>query len=428
MRYIYQFFYNIIWHIFIVGWLVWQSIKSIKSKDKQAILDRLAIFKKTDKNSVIWFHGSSLGEVISLLPLMKTLKETIDHKAILTVSTIRGYQIAQQKAQELAEIHYLPWDVSYLMKRVLKLWHPNMVILFETELWPNLLWTCKSKKVPIALISGRISMRSYPRYRLARFFFRTILSDILLWMQSQEDAERIIGMGASKNHVQVLGDIKLDGIRTCLPQEELNKLKNLFHPKSFVWVIGSTHENEEKMLIPVYKHLLAIYPELLCILAPRHLFRMQEIMSLLDAENIQYTLRSKIEEEPHNLILLDTYGELAQVYAIADIVFIGGTLVPVGGHNLLEPAAFGKVVLFGTYINNCRLQARMLIEQGAGISCENPEVLQMQLEKLLSTPIELESRGKKGQEIILKNQGVLKKYVDAIQHILNKTTEKSLNI
>lgn len=418
MKYIYQFFYNIIWHIIILGWLLWHCVKG---KDKQSMLDRLAMFKEIDKNAVIWFHGSSLGEVISLLPLMNALKETIDHHAILTVSTIRGYQIAQQKANNIAEIHYLPWDVSYLMKRAIKLWHPNIVILFETELWPNLLWTCDSKKVPIALISGRISMRSYPRYRLARCFFRTILSNISLWMQSQEDAERIIGMGAPKNHVQVLGDIKLDGIRTCLPPEELAKLENLFHPKSFVWVIGSTHENEEKMLIPVYKYLLEQFPELLCILAPRHLSRMQEIMNLLDSENIQYTLRSKIEEEEkHNLILLDTYGELAQVYALADVVFIGGTFVPVGGHNLLEPAAFGKVVLFGTYINNCRLQARMLIEQGAGVSCESPEFLKTQLEKLLLlSPEKLKSCGKKGQDIILKNQGVLQKYVDSIKNLLS---------
>ena len=410
MRYFWQFFYDLLWHFFFTFWLVLSLLKF----DRRIFRSRLGLYRICrSKLPLLWFHGSSLGEILTLIPLMKEIRQHLPHQQLLSVSTIRGDYIAQKKS-EADHIVYLPLDISYIVRRALFYVKPKLIIILETEIWPNLFWEAEKADIPILLVSGRISPRSFPRYKLARPFFSHVLKHASYLMQSPEDRQRIVAIGAPESQVEIAGNIKFDGLRTELSSEEIQELKKTFPISKPVLVAGSTHSGEEKIILDTYLELLRDFPSLTLILAPRHLKRLKEIQNLLESYKLKYVLRSQISSSMPQIILLDTYGELTKIYYLADIVFVGGTLVPVGGHNLMEPAAFGKAVLFGPYISSCRRQAQILQEKNAAQRANSAEELSLSIKELLQAKEKAEGMGKNAQKIVKENQGALKRCVEKI--------------
>ena len=421
LKFFYQFFYDIIWHLFLLIYFIIYYLFAKKNKDrKKSLCDRLSIYNTLENrnNKVLWFHGSSLGEVLSLLPLMKFLKQKFSQTQILSTSTIRGQYVAQEKSKA-ERIIYLPFDISYLIRSALKKNKPDALIIFETEIWPNLFWECSRAKIPLIIVSGRISKRSFPKYKLAKFFFDTVLKDCIFLMQTQEDIDRIIKMGAPETKVKLCGDIKLDGLKTKLTISEKEFLNNTFNIDETTIVAGSTHHGEEEIIVKVFEKLQKKWPKINLIIAPRHLKRIKDIQHWLNKNNYKYMLRSKLpDSKPEKIILLDTYGELSIIYYLAKIVFIGGTITPVGGHNLLEPAAFGKPVLFGKHIDNCKKQAQLLLNNNAGKIILTEDELEKSIDYLLSNPHKIEEMGNQSKNIITTNQGALNKSINEIEKIL----------
>jgi 3-deoxy-D-manno-octulosonic-acid transferase len=349
---------------------------------------------------------------------MQSLRSRFPQSQILSTSTPRGEEIAQKKGQA-DKVIYLPLDISYLVRRSLDRMRPDIVVIFETEIWPNLFWECASKNIPVVLVSGRISPRSFPLYKMAKAFFASVLAQGYFLMQSKEDMERILAIGVPTDRVSLCGDIKRDGIRTALSPEEIAFIEKTFPGQRPIVVAGSTHAGEEAMLLDIYTALRQEWPSLSLILAPRHLKRMGEIQHLLEQRKIKYTLRSQIlQENINSVIVLDTYGELSKVYYLADVVFVGGTWANVGGHNLLEPAALQKAVLFGPHIFNCKDQAQLLVEKKAGFLVSSPDELKEKMRELLSSQEKASAMGKRGQGAILENQGAIAKCIAKIEQIL----------
>lgn len=418
VKFFLKIIYNGLWHIVLPFWMLLQLFSW--KKNKKEFWERLAVYPVSpwEKKPVIWFHGSSLGEVLSLWPFMKAIQREIPHAQILSTQTSRGRYIAEEKCQVDALV-YLPLDVSYLIRRALKRWNPDLVILFETEIWPNLFWECEKQKIPVMIVSGRISPRSFPRYKKARFFFKNVLQNGYYLMQSQEDQQRILEIGASEDKVKICGDIKLDGIRTILSEEEKKFCETIFPGADPMLVAGSTHHGEESVLLDVYLSLKKKYQDLRLVLAPRHLDRVPEITQWLQSQNREYSLRSDLPStQAKDIVILNSYGELSKVYYRASWVFVGGTIAPVGGHNLMEPAALGKPVLFGHHIGNCRKQAQLLLEKNAGCMVYSRQELEEKLDFLLSHPQESSEMGRRGQDVVLANQGSMQKCLEEVKKFI----------
>jgi 3-deoxy-D-manno-octulosonic-acid transferase len=418
LRWFWQRLYDILWHFVLLGWSILQLWKVMQGRQRrQALHERLAMYPAMawQRQPVIWFHASSLGEVMSVTPLMQKLRDRFPHSQLLSVSTVRGEGVARQKSGA-DRVVYLPLDISYLVRKAIRRIRPDLVVVFETEIWPNLFWECARQNVPVLVVSGRISPRSFPRYQKARPFFASVLQYAHLLMQSQEDRERIIAIGARPAQVAISGDIKFDGIRSELTFEEIQGLQTTFPLSRPILVAGSTHEGEEEMLIAVYEGLKSKWPDLSFVLAPRHLTRLPQVVALLESHKIGYRLRSQpFSNEKSHVILLDTYGELNRVYWLADVVFLGGTLVPVGGHNIAEPAALGKPVVFGPFISNCKRQAEMFLSLNAAIQVKSREDLSECLTSLLADSNKARAIGDKAREVVVANQGAMNQCLDRIE-------------
>lgn len=408
--------------MFLTGWMTGQLASFPLGPAKRRWFgDRLALHipRMGHERPLIWCHASSLGEVTSVIPLLQALRHNFPHTQVLSVSTVRGEYVARQKSGA-DYILALPFDISYLVDKALRRIRPDVMVVFETEIWPNLFWKCSAQHIPVLIISGRISPRSFQRYRLARPFFSSVLAEAECLMQTEEDRARIVAIGANPLQVSVGGDIKLDGLRTRLAAEDMAWLNQNFSFTHPMIVAGSTHPGEEEMLLLSFQLLQKNWPELTLLLAPRHLNRMPEIVRLLQTYNIPYQLRSQLTGSlPRSgVILLDSYGELARIYWLADVVFVGGTMVPVGGHNLMEPGALGKPVVFGPYVANCKKQAELLRENAGCCQVTSPQELTRCLSELLQNPSRAATIGRKAQEIVQANVGAMQTCIDKIQELL----------
>jgi 3-deoxy-D-manno-octulosonic-acid transferase len=291
----------------------------------------------------------------------------------------------------------------------------------ETEFWPNLIKEAKKGDSWVALINGRISDESLSRYLLIKNLFSETLSYFdLLCMQSAGDAERIKKLGAEEDKIKVLGNLKFDRMITQIPEIDKNALKEKLSipgdPK--VIVGGSTRNGEEEILVRVFQKLKKDYADLLLLLAPRHLDRMKEIEKMLLHQKLDFVRRSELDGKAplknQSVILLDTMGELARIYAVADVAFVGGSLVPIGGHNILEPAVYGVPVIFGPHVDHFKTAADLLIQSGGGIKIENEEELYAQVLGLLEDEDKRKRMGKAAQEAIKKQSGVSEKTAQLI--------------
>jgi 3-deoxy-D-manno-octulosonic-acid transferase len=359
----------------------------------------------------IWVHAVSVGEVMAAHPLVRELKKKYpDRKLILSTVTVTGYYTARRRVPEADAVFFFPFDFPWIVRRVIHGINPVVVLVAETELWPNFFRELKKAGIPSALINGRISLNSHKNYVKFKRFFRQVFSNVdLFCMQSEEDAGRIRDIGADPAKVIVTGNLKFD---QKIPVNQPAPVAISAGKK--VITAGSTHRGEEEALLDVFTQLRAKYPELLLIIAPRHPERFDEVEGLVNKAGYECLRRTQRKGPIKDVLLLDTIGELRAFYALCDIAFVGGSLVKVGGHNLLEPAAMKKPVIFSRYMFNFKEISEALMSVGGGVMVKDKGELYRQLDRLLADK-ELATRmGERAFRVIEMNSGAAKRTLDAV--------------
>lgn len=319
-----------------------------------------------------WIHAVSVGEAIAATPLINGLRRTYpDLPLVMTTVTETGARLVRERFAGSVTHRYFPLDFPGAVRRTFDAIDPPFLICMETELWPNVLREAARRGTPVMVANGRLSDRSFRRYRRVRPALRRMLSQVRVFgMQSQEDARRMIALGAAPERVVVTGNLKHDAAADGAGAVELwHRLLGL-GPNQPVWIAGSTHRGEETAVLDAHRAALAGHPDLALVVAPRHPERVSEVVALVTGRDFTVSRRSELPGAARvngpRVIVLDTIGELAHLYAVADVVFVGGSLVPAGGHNMLEPALRGKPVLFGPHTGNFREAARLLTASGGG--------------------------------------------------------------
>ncbi len=374
----------------------------------------------------VWIHAVSVGEVTAAIPLIQEIKKRYpSQKIILSTVTVTGNYTATIRAREVDAVIYFPLDYPFIVKRVIRQIKPKLFIILETELWPNILRELKRNNIPSVVVSGRISNRSYHKYRWGRFFFSKVLDSIHVFcMQTEVDTRRIINIGADKDRVTTVGNLKFDQCVPTITTEEKENLYNMLSLKEgqTIFIAGSTHKGEENIVLEVFKNLKKTYEDLILILAPRHPERFNEVADILSHQKLRSIKKTKIKmgqkSNHYDIILLDTIGELSKLYSIGTIIFVGGSLVSTGGHNVLEPVAYKKAVIFGPHMDNFSEISRCLRESGGGFQVDNQEEFLSQAEMLLQNDADRAKLGEKAFEVIAHNQGAINKSMEVIERLL----------
>jgi 3-deoxy-D-manno-octulosonic-acid transferase len=378
---------------------------------------------------VIWVHAVSLGEVVAAVPLVRMLHDRHpDYRLIVTTVTETGREAVEQRLAGVAEHRYVPLDFPWVVSRVVDQLRPTLFLCIETELWPNLLRILAGRRVPIVLVNGRLSSQSYRGYRFIRPLMKQMLACVTFClMQSRRDAERIMDLGAPADRVLCTGNIKFDQPVPPIEKAYADNLRNLLLAgDEEVFVAGSTHPGEEEQLLACYRTLLQRYPRLVLLLAPRHIERAAQVEAVAVAKGFTAVRRSLlpagVPRKGRRVIVLDSRGELATVYRYAVATFVGGTLAPIGGHNLLEPAIWGKPVFFGPYTDHCAEIADLLLRAEGGRQVVDGAELATYLTAILNDRSALERMGRAAQQVVLENRGALEHTVEVITRVLNVRT------
>jgi 3-deoxy-D-manno-octulosonic-acid transferase len=413
-------------------YLAWQALRYRKYIGSlRQRLGYLPISFNLDGEQSIWIHAVSVGEVLTARALLPQLRERYPrYRLFLSTTTMTGQQIARNNLQYVDEVFYFPFDLSFVVNRTLRLVKPRMFIMMETEIWPNLLRACQHAGIKTVLVNGRISSRSYPRYRLARPFFKRVLAHVdRFCMQSEESARRIIDMGAEADRVVVTGSLKFDSLElpganpVTAADRGRNRVLRYFRisPDRPVIIAASTLKGEETPVIEAFQRIRARVPEVLLIIAPRKPERFDEVEQLARRAGWNVARRSElpVDAEPRqDIVVLDTIGELAQLFQVATAVFVGGSLVDQGGHNILEPAVFGKPIVFGPYMQNFAEIARAFIDNDAAIQVRSGRELEHALMALLADPVRRARLGAAARALVEANRGARGKTMTAIARVL----------
>lgn len=377
----------------------------------------------------IWIHAVSMGEVSAIHSFVKELRSAYPGGTlVLSTTTESGIQTGRERVAEADAVFFFPFDVPIILRRILRRIRPDLFVLAETEIWPNVLRLAKKEGARTLLVNGRVSDRSFPRYRKTRFFWTSVLENLdRLSMIRVADGERIIMIGANPVHVFVNGNCKFDqAVSSALPahREEMEKLLEV-DANSLVFVAGSTHEGEEETVLQTFLQIRKKYADLILVLVPRHIDRVPRIEKILgQSASSDYVLRSRLipgGRMGKKIVVWDTFGELFKVYSISTLVFCGASLVPKRGQNILEPAAWGKVVLYGPSMEDFADARELLEGVGAGITVRSAEELSEKCLDLLDHPDERASRGRAGREALWANQGAARRNAElAIQLLENR--------
>ena len=371
-----------------------------------------------------WIHAVSVGEAIAAAPLVEGLRRRWPALP-LVVSTVTetGARVVRQRFTGLASHRYLPLDFPGASRRVIASIRPAFFVGMETELWPNLLRTLAARGVPAMVANGRLSDRSFRRYRLVRGAMRRVLADVSVFgMQSDEDARRVIALGATPERVVVTGNVKHEALPDPAGAADLWRRLAGLAPRQMVWIAGSTHRGEEGAVLDAHVAARATRPDLALIIAPRHPERVGEVISLVTSRGFTAVRRSElpgaVPDRATTVIVLDTVGELAQLYSIADVVFVGGSLAPFGGHNMLEPAARAKPVLFGPHTTNFRDAATLLLDSEGGRLVHDSRELGVELIRLLDDPLLRATSGEKAHAAVAAQHGAVGLTLELIERYL----------
>jgi len=376
----------------------------------------------------IWIHAVSVGEVTAATAIIEALKESFPGSAvILSTMTEQGYEIAQQRYSSEVTCILAPIDTVFSTRRSIRRIRPDILVLMETELWPIWLNQASRQGIPTALVNGRLSVRSYSGYRKIRPLMRSVFADIdVLSMISSADAARVQDLGADGARIRVHGNAKYDGLIDAASDQVRQDMETLFDLSGSepVLVAGSTRGNEDDMVITAFQRIRRTLDDAILIIAPRHLPKLATIEGILRREGIRYQLRSELNRPGARrqapVVLLDTIGELFSVYSIATVVFCGGSLVPLGGQNVLEPSAWGKPVIYGPSMEDF-LDAKQLLEKfGGGIQVNTAEALEATVQGFFVDRIKASSIGRRAFEAVSQNRGAGKRHAEEIARFLTE--------
>lgn len=376
----------------------------------------------SELNACIWVHAVSLGEVTAAAPLVVALRTRYPGIPLyVTTATPTGRLRGQTLFGNEVVMRYLPYDTPGAVARFLRNLKPQLGIILETELWPNLYRECRRRRVPLLLASARVSEKSVKRYQRVEGLFKALFAtNVLVAAQTHEDAQRFESLGVAKDRVQVVGNVKFDMTVSDAMHSRGQALRALYRGPSVVrptWIAGSTHAGEEEQVLAAHLNVRAVLPNALLLLAPRHPQRFAAVAELLARRNIAFIRRSSAAAPGLEtaVVLVDTVGELMPLYAAADIAFVGGSLVPVGGHNLLEPIAWGLPVITGpAHFNNAQI-AKMLFIQGALLEVTDSVHLAHALTELFADPIRARRLGVAGLQVIEANRGSVARLMALIE-------------
>jgi 3-deoxy-D-manno-octulosonic-acid transferase len=389
---------------------------------RQGLGERFGWGRQLCSAGTIWLHAVSLGEMSAAAPLVRALRARYpDNPLVLTCGTPTGRARARALFGRTVDVRFLPYDTPGAVARFLDRIQPRLAVIMETELWPNLFHECERRAVPLVLASARLSAKSVARYRRSGSLFRGIFSaSSLIAAQTAEDAERFMAIGAQSARTRVIGNIKFDLELGAAVLEQGRALRASFGAARPTWIAGSTHAGEEEQVLAAHAELQSVAPNALLLLVPRHPDRFRTVADLLSSRGLRFTRRSSgvPPDAATQVMLVDTVGELAALYASADAAFVGGSLVPIGGHNLLEPAALGVPVLTGPYQSNGKDIARMLVEQGAALQVADARELAAALSRLLADPEERRRMGAIGRHIVESNRGSVARLLELIEPLL----------
>jgi 3-deoxy-D-manno-octulosonic-acid transferase len=390
---------------------------------------------RSDSAPTIWIHTVSVGEFNAARPLISQLRNNFpDHRIVVSTITLTGQRLAASAAESFDKNFYFPFDWNFTVRRSLDHINPVIVVILETELWPNFLRECHRRGITTVIANGRISQKSFKGYMRVRKFISRVLADVsLLVMQSENDAERIISLGAQQSKVKVCGNLKYD-LADKDKEDSFNKLcQNLDEQFAFssshnLIVAGSTAQGEEKILLEVLRSIRNEngLEDTRLLVAPRHPERFEEVASLIRQSNFSFSRRSQSSAASVNtdVILLDTIGELGAAYRFASVVFVGGSLVPRGGHNIIEPAACAKPVIVGPHMENFRAITTDFTNADALIQIKSDsnqvESLAREFTRLLSDRKIAEQIGARGREILIRNRGATICTIEVIQKLMSE--------
>lgn len=416
-----RFFYSVLMYLLTPYLLVrlWWKGRSLPAYRKR-ISERFCFGKKENRTFDIWVHAVSLGEVIAATPLIDAFLDK-NWSVLITTMTPTGSERVQVRFGNKVSHRYVPYDLPFVLKRFFRQEKPRVGIIMETELWPNLIYQAQVAQVPLLLANARLSERSLNGYLKLRFLFKPILNQFTAILpQSEEDARRFIALGARDKIVQVLGNIKFDLQTHTVESAKFKELKNLWGAKRIVVIAASTHEDEESQILAHLRRLQQAIPQVVLLIAPRHPERFQTVYQLCIQSGFNTGLRSNLDKvsQDNEIVVLDSLGELLGMFQISDFAFVGGSLVPVGGHNVLEPIAMNVPVLSGNQVHNFKTICRDLKEAQAIQMVNTGDELINAIIKL-HTDKELQIRMvKNATEVLESNKGALLKHLEKIEQVL----------
>ncbi len=419
------FLYTFIYTIVIIFLLPFEYFKRPKELRPRWLREKLGIFDFDSSvirhpSSIIWVHAVSVGEVMAASPLLKRIRERYPSKGIiLSTITDTGRKVAKERVPEGTRVVYLPFDIPSILNTVIKKTVPELLIIIETELWPNMFRVFREKGIPVILLNGRISEKSFGGYKKICFFMKKVLSYVdSFGMQSDEYAKRVGSLGVEGARVQNLGNFKFDSKPPSQIPEWTARIKGP------VIVAGSTHEGEEELMALVYASLKKDFPDLNIIIAPRHPERFKEVEEMLGSKGVPFMKRSAIDNAGLKagtlqgvMVLLDTVGELSSIYGVSDIAIIGKSFKGRGGQNPLEPAFWGKPVICGPYMENFPV-IQDFYKEGAAVEVTEDK-LYLQLKELLLSRDKAEEIGSKARELFRKNSGAVERAMKIIANYIS---------
>ena len=392
------------------------------------------VSERTSKKPGIWIHGASVGEVITAKSIVEKIdREFPEWETFISTTTNTGYSVAKQNFSG-KPIFYFPVDLSWITRKVLRRIRPSCIILIELEIWPNFLVSVYEENIPLIIVNGRISNKSFKAYRIisriSGAFYNSLTNKMNIYCARTElDAQRFRDLGISSEQVFVTGTMKYDNTPTHINENSKNELADLFRIKDndLILIGGSTHEGEEEILLRIFERLSKTYPNLRLIIAPRHIERTRDVSRLIEKKGFTPVLKTSVDSSNYSwqnskkeIILIDTVGDLEKIYALSDYVFVGKSLVPSGGQNMMEPAGLGKPVIFGPHVFNFKEEVGMLLRNEAAKMVETEDELCGTIEFFIKNPEAAKEMGLRAQGVVSEKRGATEKNMDIIREILKR--------
>ena len=414
--------YNLLTYLLLIPYTVYWTVRAALNQSYRPQFPQRFGLAHPKLDRCIWVHAVSVGEVVAAAPLIRALLERHDLPLLVTTVTPTGAARVQSLFGDRVHHSYIPFEAPDAVNRFYNAVNPAIALIMETEIWPNLYHGCGVRHIPLVLVSARISPKSVGSYRKLLPLFRETLSHgIVIAAQSQADADRFLSLGAAPERTRVTGNIKFD---IELPDDLVHRgaeLRRSAFPDRPAWIAASTHDGEEAEVLRAHRQLLESYPSLLLILVPRHPNRFSSVRDYLERKNFRFVSRTDGRScDPDTEVLLgDTMGEVTLFYSASDIAFVGGSLVPIGGHNLLEPAALGRPIITGPHLFNAQEIADKFRDKEASITVETHAELAATVAGLLDEPQRAAAIGHHGLALLENNRGALRRLLEVVDPLIN---------